>query len=72
MYYKQIINSHNNSSKALWKTFGKILNNKKVKHANIGSLSVNGKTQTDPKIIANTFNDLLVRRGATTLVRDKS
>ena len=63
MYYKHIINSHNDSSKALWKTFGKILNNKKVKHANISSLSVNGKTQTDPKIIANTFNDFFSEIG---------
>ena len=57
MYYKKILNSHNNSSKALWKTFGKVLNNKKVKHNNISSLSVNGKTQTDPQEIANSFNN---------------
>ena len=63
MYYKHVINSHNNNTKALWKTFGKILNNKKVKHANIGSLSVNGKTETDPKIIANTFNDFFSEIG---------
>ena len=33
-----------------------VLNNKKVKHSNIGSLSINGKTQTDPQEIANAFN----------------
>ena len=57
LYYKKIINGHNNSSKALWQTFGKILNNKKIKHTKIGSLSVNGRTQTNPQTIANSFND---------------
>ena len=63
MYYKNVINNHNNSSKALWKTFGKILNNKQIKHAKIGSLSVDGKTQTDPKTIATTFNDFFSEIG---------
>ena len=34
-YYRSMITSHNNSSKNLWKTFGKILNKKKIKHNKI-------------------------------------
>ena len=63
LYYRKILNKHNNCSKALWKTFGKILNNKKVKHSNIGSLSINGKTQTDPQAIANSFNNFFSEIG---------
>lgn len=42
-YYKSILSKHNNSSKTLWKTFGKILNSKKIKHNKISSLNINGE-----------------------------
>ena len=62
-YYKNIINSHKNSSQALWKTFGKVLNNKKIKHSKIGSLDVNGEIQTNPGAIANSFNNFFSEIG---------
>ena len=55
-YYKSLLNEHKNNSKNLWRTFGKILNSKKIKHNKISSLVVNGATQTDPNKIAESFN----------------
>ena len=49
LYYKSILHKHTNSSKNLWSTFGKILNQKKVKHNKITSLNINNETITDPK-----------------------
>ena len=57
LYYKKIISSHNNSSKALWKTFGKILNNKKVRHNKLVNLNLNGKNLSDPQAISNSVNN---------------
>ena len=56
MYYKTLLSGHKNSSKALWKTFGKILNSKKIKHNKIGSLNTNGVIQTEPQAISESFN----------------
>ena len=56
LYYKSILNKHNNSSKNLWSTFGKILNNKKIKHNKISSLNINDERQTEPNKIAESFN----------------
>ena len=56
LFYKSIINQQNNASKQLWKTFGKILNSKKIKHNKIASIKVNGKVYTNPKLITETFN----------------
>ena len=43
LYYKNLISSHINSSTNLWKTFGKIFNNKKVKNRDISSLLIDKK-----------------------------
>ena len=56
LYYKSLLNEHKNSSKNLWNTFGKFLNSKKIKHNKISSLVVDGKSQTEPTKIAETFN----------------
>ena len=50
------MSGHNNSSKTLWNTFGKILNSKKIKHLKIASINTNGTIQTEPQAISETFN----------------
>ena len=62
-YYRKLLSDHNNSSKALWNTFGKILNNKKIKHNKIGTLYSNGIKQTDPQSISETFNNFFSEIG---------
>ena len=57
LYYKKLLTSHNNSSKALWNTFGKVLNSKKLKHNKIGSLITESNTQTEPQSMSETFNN---------------
>ena len=42
LYYRKMLSEQRNSSKALWNTFGKILNSKKIKHNKIGSINSNG------------------------------
>ena len=56
LYYKKLLSGHNNSSKTLWNTFGKILNSKKIKHLKIASINTNGTIQTEPQAISETFN----------------
>ena len=56
LYFRKIFNEHNSSSKALWSTFGKILNSKKIKHKKIATINSNGIKQTDPQSISDTFN----------------
>ena len=63
LYYRKIISDHNNSSKNLWNTFGKILNNKKVKHSKIESLNLNGVNLTEPKNITESFNNFFSEIG---------
>merc|ERR1712240_997710 len=58
-YYKSIISKHNNASKNLLNTFGKILNSKKIKHNKIASIDMNGETLTEPQKITETFNKFL-------------
>ena len=56
LYYKSIISKYNNTSKNLWKIFGKILNSKKIKHNKIASIKINEENQTEPQKITETFN----------------
>ena len=56
LYYRKRLTEHNNSSKTLWNTFGKILNSKKIKHNKMGSINSNGIKQNDPQSISETFN----------------
>ena len=53
LYYKSIISKHNNGSKNLWNTFGKILNSKKIKHNINASINMNGETLTEPQKLQN-------------------
>ena len=62
-YYAGIITSQNNSSKNLWKTFGKILNKNKIKHKRINSLNINDTTLTDPQALSESFNDFFSEIG---------
>ena len=57
------MSGHNNSSKTLWNTFGKILNSKKIKHSKIGSINTNGTIQTEPQAISETFNNFFSEIG---------
>ena len=63
LYYKKIISNHKNSTTQLWKTFGKILNQKKVKHKNISNLLINDKKVTEPQVIADSFNNFFCNIG---------
>ena len=63
MYYKRILSSHKNSSKLLWKTFGKILNDKKVKHNKLVNLKTNGNNLTDPQAISDYVNNFFSEIG---------
>ena len=62
-YYAGIISSHNNSSKNLWKTFGKILNKNKIKHKKISSLIINNETLTEPQDLSHSFNNFFSEIG---------
>ena len=55
LYYKSIISEHNNASRNLWKTFGKILNSKMIKHNKIKKINTNGETLTEPNKITKNF-----------------
>ena len=58
-----MITSHNNSSKNLWKTFGKILNKKKIKHNKINQLSHQNSKLTNPQDISDTINNFFSEIG---------
>ena len=62
-YYRSMITSHNNSSKNLWKTFGKILNKKKIKHNKINQLSHHNSKLTNPQDISDTINNFFSEIG---------
>ena len=57
------MSEHKNSSKALWNTFGKILNSKKIKHKKIGTINSNGSKLTDPQSISETLNNFFSEIG---------
>ena len=63
LYYRSMITSHNNSSKNLWKTFGKILNKKKIKHNKINQLSHQNSKLTNPQDISDTINNFFSEIG---------
>ena len=62
-YYNNILKGHQNSSKNLWKTFGKILNKNKHKRKSIGSLNIDGNSVTDPQLITESFNNFFSQIG---------
>ena len=55
-YYKNLINSYNDSSKSLWKTFGNILNKNKQSQKRIVNLNINDKILDDKQKISESFN----------------
>ena len=56
MFYKKQLNEHSGNSQALWKTFGKILNNKKSSSHVVNKLRINNKEISDNYRIAEEFN----------------
>ena len=56
MFYKKQLNEHSGNSQALWKTFGKILNNKKSSSHVVNKLRINNKEISDNYQIAEEFN----------------
>ena len=62
-YYNNILKGHQNNSKNLWKTFGRILNKNKHKHNSISSLNIDGNSVTDPQLITESFNNFFSQIG---------
>ena len=56
MFYKNELDKHSGNCQNLWKTFGKILNNKKRSSHIISSLKINNKDICDSYLIAQEFN----------------
>ena len=63
LYYNQLSKSHHNSSRQLWKTFGKILNKNKINQRKINSLNINGNNVCDPQSITDSFNNFFSQIG---------
>ena len=63
MYYNKLLKSHQNSSRQLWNTFGKILNKNKQNKRKIGSLNINGDKISDPQTITDSFNNFFSQIG---------
>ena len=63
-YYRSKISSENNCSKNLWKTFGKILNNNKIKHNKISHLIVRNQKITEPQAVSESINEFFSEVGA--------
>ena len=68
-YYRSIISSHNNSSKNLWKTFGKILNKNKIKHNKISHLNDHNQKITEPQAVSESINKFFSEVGSKLATR---
>ena len=62
-YHRSLISKYNNNNKQLWKCFGKMLNNKKIKHNRINSLEINSTKTFDQQKIAEEFNNFFSNIG---------
>ena len=62
IYYKNLINKHNNDCTAMWKVFGKILKNK-TSSTKVIKLKHQGKTIHNAKDISETFNNFFTNIG---------
>ena len=62
-YYNKLLNDHQNSSRQLWNTFGKILNKNKQNKRKIGNLNINGDKISDPQTITENFNNFFSQIG---------
>ena len=62
-YYRKLLSDHSNSSRTLWKTFGRILNDKKIQHKSIGTINNDGAKLTDSQSISETFNNFFSEIG---------
>merc|ERR1711874_626434 len=61
--YNKLLNNHQNSSRQLWNTFGKILNKNKQNKHKIGNLNINGDKISDPQTITENFNNFFSQIG---------
>ena len=62
-YYNTLLKGHQNSSRQLWNTFGKILNKNKQNKRKIGNLNVNGDKISDTQTITDSFNNFFSQIG---------
>ena len=62
-YYKTILRDHNNNSRNLWKTFGKIINKNKIKHKRCITLNINNVIINDTQKVTESFNDFFCEVG---------
>ena len=56
MFYKDQLDEHSGNCQNLWKTFGKILNNKKSSSHIVNHIKINNKKVSDSNQIAQEFN----------------
>ena len=59
-YYKCYFEEHKNNSKKTWDGIRSIISLKTNSHKQIRSININNKTESNPKIMAETFNNFFV------------
>ena len=59
-YYKRYFEEHKNNSKKTWDGIRSIISLKTNSHKQIRSININNKTESNPKIMAETFNNFFV------------
>ena len=59
-YYKRYSEKHKNNSKKIWDGIRSIISLKTNSHKQIRSININNKTETNPKIMVETFNNFFV------------
>ena len=59
-YYKHYFEEHKNNSKKTWDGIRSIISLKINSHKQIRSININSKTESNPKIMAETFNNFFV------------
>ena len=57
MFYKDKLDEHSGNCQNLWKTFGKILNNKKSSSHTMTKLNINNKEVSDSYLMAQEFDN---------------
>ena len=56
-YYKHYFEEHKNNSKKTWDGIRSIISLKTNSHKQIRSININNKTESNPKVMAETFNN---------------
>ena len=59
-YYKRYFEEHKNNSKKTWDGIRSIISLKTNSHKQIRSININNKTESNPKVTAETFNNFFV------------